>query len=76
MYTYFMYIYYTPASFTIINEYPCHKLSHCGGHSGIDVVWLWTAMTMDGASHTVHLRIKDQLLVSLLHKPSSGKTGS
>ncbi len=40
---------------TMTNEYPVHKDSQPPGHSGIRVVWLWMAMTLEVVSHTEHL---------------------
>lgn len=42
--------------FTMTNEYPVQRDSQLLGHSGIWVVWLWTAMTLEVVSHTEHLK--------------------
>lgn len=44
--------------FTMTNEYPLHRDSQPFGHSGIKVVWLWTAMILELVSHTEHLNRK------------------
>lgn len=41
--------------FTMTNEYPLHRDSQSRGHSGVRVVWLWTAITLEVVSHTEHL---------------------
>lgn len=41
--------------FTMTNEYPLHRDSQPRGHSGIRVVWLCTAITLEVVSHTEHL---------------------
>lgn len=40
---------------TIIKEYPIHSTSQFSGQEGIWIVWLWIAITMAGASQTLHL---------------------
>lgn len=40
---------------TITKEYPNQRRSQPDGQSGRAVVWLWTAMMLALASHTVHL---------------------
>lgn len=41
-----------------MKEYPIHRASQFAGQVGIWMVWLWTAITMAGASHTAHLDAK------------------
>lgn len=40
---------------TITKEYPVHSALHLLGHSGMSLVWLWTAITLALASQTAHL---------------------
>lgn len=42
-----------------MKEYPIHRASQLAGHVGITMVWLWTAITMAGASHTAHLHMQN-----------------
>lgn len=41
-----------------MKEYPIHRDSQLAGQLGIWMVWLCTAITMAGASHTAHLHTK------------------
>lgn len=56
---------------TIMKEYPIHRASQFAGQVGIWMVWLWTAITMAGASHTAHLHAKKQKKAPSL--PASSK---
>lgn len=40
---------------TMTNEYPVHRESQLWGQSGISVVWLWMAITLEVVSQTEHL---------------------